>query len=250
MVERNTTGCILFMKYKPLLLSLALLSLVWAFYFWHFNNGFSLSQGDWGTFGDFTGGVLNPLLNFITIYLLIKSLNSQESALKHAENQYIEAKDDLKRQREEEAVRAFESSFFTFSTIALNEYSSLQVGISQKCLKSAEVITFLQDSLARCAGLGLSPKVVFEEIDENSHNGIYSLVKSFSAIFKLIIDVCPDAAKERYVGLVSTILPTKVIYLLCMAEALTSWSILKYPRELGFFEKDSVKGVLDHFKAI
>jgi hypothetical protein len=66
-------------------------------------------------------------------------------------------------------------------------------------------------------------------------------------VFKLIEDSCPEEAKDKYINLFSMLLPAKVTFLLCMAEALTKWKILKYPRELGYFNKESVRKVLNHY---
>lgn len=38
-------------------------------------------SSDWGTFGDYLGGVLNPLLGFATLLLLIRTLQAQREEL-------------------------------------------------------------------------------------------------------------------------------------------------------------------------
>ena len=44
----------------------------------------SKENSDWGTFGDFFGGVMNPILGFINLLLLTKTLASQKEF--HEEN--------------------------------------------------------------------------------------------------------------------------------------------------------------------
>ena len=40
-------------------------------YLWKFNDGtFSTNKGDWGTFGDYFGGILNPLAGVVSLILL------------------------------------------------------------------------------------------------------------------------------------------------------------------------------------
>ncbi|MCU8010904.1 hypothetical protein [Shewanella sp. SM74] len=51
-----------------------------ALYFINFNGGWG-NQGDFGAFGDFLGGVLNPILGFATVGLLIWSLKMQREEL-------------------------------------------------------------------------------------------------------------------------------------------------------------------------
>jgi uncharacterized membrane protein len=221
-------------KYSPLYIAVALLAIVWLSYFVQFHGSFSTEQGTWGTFGDFTGGVLNPLLNFVTIYLLI--------------TQYLQSREDAKKQKAIENIKSFESSFFTFTTIALNEYKSYELVRSDTLYKGAAAIGFIQKYVTDTANSGRSIYDAINALDEEQHDSIYSLASSFCVIFKLIEDSCPDEAKENYVNILSMLLPTKVTYLLCIAEACTKWKILKHPRGLGYFSKPSVAGVLEHFE--
>ena len=67
--------------------------------------GFSNDKGDWGTFGDFVGGVLNPILTFITIVMLINSLKLQ----REANEQLIK---DERRQEKDVLLKRFEDGFY------------------------------------------------------------------------------------------------------------------------------------------
>lgn len=224
------------MNYKPLILSVVFLAAVWGVYFWHFNNGLSNSQGDWGTFGDFTGGVVNPLLNFITIYILI--------------SQFKSVKGDLDKQRFDESVKAFESSFFTFTTIALNEFKSFELKVGEDSHKGSGAVSYIEAYFEYHCNSGNDIKQKFDDIDRLSHDGIYSLVSSFCVVFKLIDETCPPSVKGKYLSLFSMLLPTKITYLLSMAEVATSWALLKYPRTLGYFEKESVSKVCKHYAGL
>lgn len=223
------------MTYRPLLFSLFLLALVWAGYFLNFHGGVSDSPGDWGTFGDFTGGVLNPLLNFITIYLLI--------------TQYKTARDDLEVQRSDERVKAFESSFFTFATFALNEYRSYELTAFGSTYKSSEAVTYIEKYVATAARAGVMFKD-FDKLDTSANDTIYSLVASFCVVFKLIEESCPVGAKSKYVNLFVMMLPAKIIFLLAISKVATKWAILDYPDGLGFFERDTVLAVVSHFETL
>lgn len=47
-------------------------------YFWNFwKYPLSYEQSIWGSFGDYIGGILNPVLSFAAFILLLKSLSSQ-----------------------------------------------------------------------------------------------------------------------------------------------------------------------------
>lgn len=223
------------MKYNALYISLALLAVVWSIYFGNFHGPLSDTQADWGTFGDFTGGVINPLLNFITIYLLI--------------TQYRTSREDMMRERDEADIKAFESSFFTFTTIALGEYRSFELNEGGKVYKSAEAISYIQQYI-EAAGAKGSARQALIDLDRGAHDAVYSLVAGFCVVFRLIQDSCPSKAKEKYTQTLSMLLPIKITYLLCVCETCSNWGMLDHPRQLGYYDKESVRYVLEHYKEI
>lgn len=72
-----------------------------ALYFYHFRNGFSDDQAVWGQFGDFMGGLVNPIVGLLTIGLLTVSLNQSNLAL-HQTAQALEQSEAALRQSGEE----------------------------------------------------------------------------------------------------------------------------------------------------
>lgn len=54
------------------------------FYALHFHGGLSDEQAKWGEFGDFIGGLVNPIIGFFTIWLLAVSLRQNHRALSQA----------------------------------------------------------------------------------------------------------------------------------------------------------------------
>ncbi|MCF2856992.1 hypothetical protein L1286_05905 [Pseudoalteromonas sp. SMS1] len=60
-------------------------------YFSNFNDGFG-NQGDFGAFGDFIGGILNPILTFFTIVILVYSIRLQVKELELTRNELRETK--------------------------------------------------------------------------------------------------------------------------------------------------------------
>jgi large-conductance mechanosensitive channel len=52
-----------------------------SFYFVNFHNGFSKINGDWGTFGDYIGGILNPVIAAFAFYLIAKTYELQKKEL-------------------------------------------------------------------------------------------------------------------------------------------------------------------------
>ncbi|MEQ9772441.1 hypothetical protein ABRQ03_16535 [Pectobacterium jejuense] len=55
-----------------------IIALPFIFYFYNFHVGFSKVPADWGSFGSFIGGVagvLAPILTFVTVFILIRTLD-------------------------------------------------------------------------------------------------------------------------------------------------------------------------------
>lgn len=75
--------------YKPLGVAIFFITVSLIFYFSIFNKGFSYINGDWGTFGDFFGGVMNPILGFVNLFLLSTTLSLQ---IKSSNNQTTNTK--------------------------------------------------------------------------------------------------------------------------------------------------------------
>ncbi|MCF6442526.1 hypothetical protein L1077_24155 [Pseudoalteromonas luteoviolacea] len=71
----------------PMVLAVLLLT-----YFLNFNGSFG-NQGDFGAFGDFIGGILNPILTFLTIVILVYSIRLQVKELELTRNEIKETKD-------------------------------------------------------------------------------------------------------------------------------------------------------------
>lgn len=53
------------------------------------HHSISESPSDWGVFGDYIGGVLNPLISFVTLCFLIKTYFSQRAELRNNEEQNV-----------------------------------------------------------------------------------------------------------------------------------------------------------------
>jgi hypothetical protein len=54
-------------------------------YFSHFNLDYSTENADWGTFGDFLGGSLSPLVGIISIFLTYNIINNQSKESRQEE---------------------------------------------------------------------------------------------------------------------------------------------------------------------
>ncbi|NLA01618.1 hypothetical protein GTA07_14655 [Rhodococcus hoagii] len=97
-----------------------LFGFVLALYLMEFNNGFSNENSDWGTFGDFLGGTLNPIFGFLslialllTIVLQSKELESTRIELERSASAQEKTEAALNKQSDTQVKQQFENTFFS-----------------------------------------------------------------------------------------------------------------------------------------
>lgn len=218
-------------------------------YFLNFNEwlGFSGDKGEWGAFGDFVGGFSNPILTFITMCLLIGSINLQREANTYVVRQGAQIDDAAKRQREVDDLRSFESTFFSLAQAARQEYERLEVvDDSGKIHRAGGVVCFIEEVVLRYKKYVLVNNrpsdfdKLFDKLDERSGMGVFSCVRSFYILFRFACESCPEKHKERYVDVCLYIMPVRYLNLICLARAYENWEILDYLEGNGLF---GVKGL-------
>ncbi|MDD5229036.1 MAG: putative phage abortive infection protein [Methylococcales bacterium] len=85
---------------------------VLGFYFFKFHHQLSDDNGNWGTFGDFFGGTLNPILSFLALMVLLRTFSMQREELDLQREELKETKAILKEQSETQKRQQFENTFF------------------------------------------------------------------------------------------------------------------------------------------
>lgn len=228
------------MNFKPMYAPGAILVMALWMYFHHFNYSLSDEQAVWGAFGDFIGGILNPVLTFTTVYLLIKSLDSQSKTLEHSQSQLDEAKRTFGLQEKTENIKQFESLYFVFTEIASQSYSSFSINGRNDVVSGHQAVTEIFYMLMMAKQLGNKTSKVFESIDEDNHDAIYSVVQAYCSLFKIIDEFCPLDEKDKYVSVSISLIPSKAIHLMCMAAIYTKWPVLEPVKKLGFFDKPAM----------
>lgn len=85
-----------FNKWPLIIIIIVIGSVILGFYFFQFHENLSDDNGKWGEFGDFFGGVMNPILGFINLFLLSTTLSlqikSSREQSKNTQTQEISAK--------------------------------------------------------------------------------------------------------------------------------------------------------------
>lgn len=88
-------------------------AVVFSFYIFQFHEKLSPENSDWGTFGDYIGGILNPLIASFAFYWIIQTYNLQKFELSDT-RKILENQNDLLYKQN------FESTFFQMMSL-LNE---------------------------------------------------------------------------------------------------------------------------------
>lgn len=94
------------------LVALFLLVVAFGYYFYNFHGSLSPAHDKWGQFGDFIGGVLNPLFGFLAFILLLSTLHLQNRELQNSSHELAKSAEALKLQHDALVLQNFENTFF------------------------------------------------------------------------------------------------------------------------------------------
>ena len=151
----------------------------YAAYFGFFYEGQSPDKAheQWGLLGDFLGGTLNPILTFLTIIILIKSLSIQRS--------------ESEKNKQFETVRSFESHFFNMidsQKVLFNNFRlSFDVNGAEVTKEAGSAVVALEDVIVHLKDNGKTDDDIKSLLDDlDNDDSIYSAVRTFSVITKLI----------------------------------------------------------------
>jgi uncharacterized membrane protein len=104
-------------------------------YFTYFKGDLSNVHEDWGTFGDYIGGALNPILSFLSLIALLativlqgKELKLSRKELKRSASAQEDTKKILHKQSETLERQQFESTFFSM----LDQHNQVLASLNRK----------------------------------------------------------------------------------------------------------------------
>lgn len=145
----------------------------------------------WGQLGDYAGGMLNPLLSFIAIVLLIKSLTLQNEA-------NISLRTELQNSEKTEKLRSFEALFFnminsqkdlfeSFIIESLTEEGEIQ-------LIGVKAVMKIEDEIEKIRDRGGSDEDVREYLDNiDKSDQIFGLSRAFYIMVMMVTEKLSDS---------------------------------------------------------
>jgi hypothetical protein len=159
----------------------------------YFNLGYGVSDkaSDWVDFSGYVGGLISPLLSFVSLVLLIQSLNLQNQANK-------ELRKEVKLNRKNEELRSFESYFFGLIDAQRTSFANFNLDFSiqqgGKHLTGVVAIQELEDQILNIRNLdGTDDKdieEVIEQLDQNEN--IFNAIRIFYNVVKMVSEKLTD----------------------------------------------------------
>ncbi|PPX83816.1 hypothetical protein C3D70_13035 [Cronobacter sakazakii] len=234
-----------------------ILAATWCGYYLNFGigAGFSEKTEVWGQFGDYVGGVVNPILSFVTIYLLINSIGLQRDSNDNLTR-------EIKRQEQLEEYKKFELRFFRLIESQEESFSRFKICVSQKqddddgaeddtqILSGGAAVTFIENCLVTLKEAKIDSERVFKWLDELDEDGSYfSILRRFYLILKLI-DANTLAKSERdemYETLVN-LTDIKVISMIAILSMHYDWYVVRYIRATKILDKEGVREFINMYK--
>jgi len=202
--------------------------IVWGAYYWQFgrHSGFSFSNDTavWAQFGDYLGGVISPILTFISVVLLIRSVDLQRKANESLLH-------ETRRQEKLEELKFFEVSFYNLIDSQNRLYEKffiIDFVNDRGKIYSNEAVTFLEDYIVTLnnsgeEGMEVSKKIEILDPEDN----IFAVTRRFYLIVKSINERAPSDKKEIYYEVLINSTDYKLICLMVIATVYFDWGVIE-----------------------
>ncbi|MEI7255874.1 hypothetical protein [Dickeya dadantii] len=154
-------------------------------------NSISTDTAVWGQLGDYVGGLLNPILSFLTFIIVISSLNTQIDS-----NKIL--KDELAKTEKLEKLKSFESHFFNMINSQSVSFSSFQIDIVENDLvikkKATDAVIVIEDEIEKQRSSHINDETIIteflKELDEKDQ--LFNMSRRFYIIVKLVSEKLSD----------------------------------------------------------
>ncbi|BEL72440.1 MULTISPECIES: hypothetical protein [Serratia] len=211
------------------------IALVISFYYFNFGMEGKISKSTevWGQFGDYLGGVINPILTFLSIVLLVKTINLQREA-----NTSI--LDENRRQERLDHFKNFEVRFYNLIDSQRTYFMGFKlrnVDAGDEIKVSSDAVAFLEEMIFDCN----QKKMALDELrakinDIDGSDAIYSAVRHFYLLVKLIDDKLSGEEQKEYYEVLINLTDYHLIRLLVLSTCVYDWDSILY------IEKSDVLG--------
>ena len=145
----------------------------------------------WALLGDYAGGMLNPLLSFISIALLSKSLTLQNEA-------NINLRKELKDNEKTEKLRSFEMLYFNMIDSQKKLFESFKInfddGESTNQFTSIKAVIEIEDEIGRIRDRSRDDSEVWKYLNRiDSYDQIFGLSRAFYIMVMMVHEKLSDS---------------------------------------------------------
>lgn len=170
-------------------IAIVALSYIYKFYY-VLNYSISNDTAVWAQLGDYAGGLLNPVLSFISIILLIKSLTLQNEA-------NLALRKELKNNKKTDKLRAFENQFFNMLDSQNKYFKSFKIQILQDedCIDlfGAEAVIEIEEVIEEIREQNKKTEDIVNFLDGvDSNDQLFGVTRTFYILVKIISDQLSD----------------------------------------------------------
>lgn len=199
-------------------LAIFLFILVLGFYFSKFNLRLSSVNGDWGTFGDFLGGTLNPIFSLMSLIALLYTIALQTDEMAQTREELSRTADAQKKAEEAlngqlnaQRKQIFETTFFSLLDQHNKTLEKLISKNESRTTKESD-LEWIRLGITRSGIRSIEKQ---REIIHTNNNLCGSYFRVLYRILKFISTDCYDKDKEKfYSGIVRSFIGNDVIQIL------------------------------------
>jgi len=159
----------------------------------HFKLGYGVSNDPavWGQLGDYFGGLLNPMLSFISLVLLIKSLTLQNQANQDLRN-------EISNTRKSERLRSFEVQLFNMIDSQRASLHTLKIEFenegSLEVMYGADAIIKIEDDIEFLRKNSPEVNSAIEYLENaDATDQIFGVTRVFYNMVKMISEKLSDS---------------------------------------------------------
>ncbi|NUW66943.1 hypothetical protein [Vibrio coralliilyticus] len=116
---------------------------------------FSSDVDHWNQFGGYVGGVLGPLLSFLSLVMLIKSLNLQNES-------NTTLRDEARLNIKNEKMRSFETHFFNLLSAQRESFEYFRLTFNGQTYEGIEAVRQLEEEVIALRSANASDQDVQE----------------------------------------------------------------------------------------
>jgi len=190
-----------------MVVGLAVIAVVAGAYFFKFHGPTADEQGTWGEFGDYVGGLINPIFGFITVLILVETLRVQRRDLELSRIELEASTKALKSQSITLARQNFEDHFFAL----IEQFNRVREGVTyftHRGLNAIEVIYeaglkgIYDDNTDKLLSPAERATAAYKRVYDDQHDQLAHYFRTLYHVFAFVYDSeLDDEEQAKYASI-------------------------------------------------